>query len=325
MKTEPIQPKLEKHECHRMHACSPKTSAVEGKVVWSPVKSLWFTCHALVAVIGGALTLGFDVMAVCAILTVVTLSCGHTVGLHRLLIHRSFECPRWVEYSLVHLGTLVGMGGPLAILYMHDIRDWAQRHRQCHPMFSQQGPWWRDWLWQMHGVVELKHPPRFVIEDRVLHDLVYRLMQFTWMLHQIPLAVVLYWLGGLPWVVWGISVRIVVSLTGHWLIGYLAHNVGNREWNLKGHAVQGFNLPYCGLITMGEAWHNNHHAFPGSARLGLHGWQADPGWWVVSGMWACGLAWDVKLPEDMAPRPELERYRVLPDAGQRRLAPVTLP
>ena len=63
---------------------------------------------------------------------------------------------------------------------------------------------------------------------------------------------------------------MTASVTGHWLIGYYAHKLGRRSWHIEGAGVQGYNVPYFGLLTMGEAWHNNHHAFPASARLGLN-------------------------------------------------------
>ena len=110
-------------EVARMRPASVMTNPREGLVVWSPVKSLWFTSHALVALIGGYLTFRLDAAAFGCLLTVVTLCLGHSMGLHRLLIHRSFECYRWLEYLLVHLGTVVGMGGPFRMLYAHDIRD----------------------------------------------------------------------------------------------------------------------------------------------------------------------------------------------------------
>jgi len=105
--------------------------------------------------------------------------------------------------------------------------------------------------------------------------------------------------------VWGICVRVSVSLIGHWLVGYLAHNVGHRDWHLEGHAVQGFNVPFISLLTMGESWHNNHHAFPGSARLGLRTSQFDPGWWMLLGLRAVGLASLLKRPDDLPERCEL--------------------
>ena len=67
----------------------------------------------------------------------------------------------------------------------------------------------------------------------------------------------------MPWLVWGIALRVAACVTGHWLVGYFAHNRGPRSWHVEGAGVQGYNVPYCGLITMGEAWHNNHHALPG--------------------------------------------------------------
>jgi stearoyl-CoA desaturase (delta-9 desaturase) len=225
--------------------------------------------------------------------------------LHRLLIHRSFECFRWLEYLLVHLGTVVGMGGPFRMLYAHDIRDWSQRHSECHPFFIDQRPIWRDLLWQLHCEMRLTHPPKFVIEPTVERDRMYRFMQRTWMLQQVPWALLCYEVGSWPFVVWGISVRVTLSLIGHSLVGYLAHNWGRRDWHLAGHAVQGFNVPGISLLTMGEAWHNNHHAFPGSARLGLRVSQFDPGWWALIAMRTMGLVWNLKQPADLRASPEL--------------------
>lgn len=289
----------------RMRAASSMTNPREGVVVWSPVKSLWFTGHALVALVGGYFGFRLEAALFGLVLTVVTLCLGHSVGVHRLLIHRSFECYRWLEYLLVHLGTVVGMGGPFRMLYAHDIRDWSQRHPECHPFFIDRRPVWRDLAWQLHCDMRLKHPPEFVIEASVARDPVYRFMQRTWMLQQLPWAVIAYLIGGWPFVIWGISVRVTISLIGHSLVGYLAHNHGRRDWRLDGHAVQGFNLPWLSLVTMGEAWHNNHHAFPGSARLGLRAFQLDPGWWALMFMRAMGLVWNMKQPADLPARPEL--------------------
>lgn len=292
-------------EVIRMQPLTIETNPRDGIVVWSPVKSLWFTSHALVALVGGYFTLRLDAAAFSCALTVLTLCLGHSIGLHRLLIHRSFECFRWLEYLLVHLGTVVGMGGPFRMLYLHDIRDWAQRHKDCHPFFIDHRPVWRDLLWQLHCEMRLAHPPQFVIEATVANDPMYRFMQRTWMLQQIPWAVLCYIVGGWPFVVWGISVRLTVSLIGHSLVGYLAHNCGSREWYVEGHAVQGFNVPGISLLTMGEAWHNNHHAFPGSARLGLRASQFDPAWWVLVTMRTIGLVWNLKQPADFPAQPGL--------------------
>ncbi|HCN77365.1 MAG TPA: acyl-CoA desaturase [Verrucomicrobiales bacterium] len=307
-----ISPPPGAHAVGRMHPDSRMTNPLRGKIVWSPVKSLWFTGHALVALAGGWLTAGVWPVAVCCALTVLTLCLGHTLGLHRLLIHRSFSCPIWVERVLVHLGVVVGMGGPFRMLLLHDIRDWAQRQPRSHPFYTNQAHWWLDWFWQMHCELRLENPPVFKIEPAVRNDPFLRFMERHWMLQQVPWAVLCHALAGVPGLVWGVSVRIVVSLTGHWLIGWLAHNVGRREWHMEGHSVQGFNLPRLGLLTMGECWHNNHHAFPGSARLGLAAGQHDPGWWALRMLMAAGLAWEAKTPATLPDRPERKRLPAAP-------------
>ena len=97
-----------------------------------------------------------------------------------------------------------------------------------------------------------------------------------------------------------------------WLVGHFAHKRGHQTWVVEGAAGQGYNVPYAGFITMGEAFHNNHHAFPSSAKLGLLPGQVDLGWWLIRTFQALGLAWNVKTPANLPPRPELRR---LPDAG----------
>jgi stearoyl-CoA desaturase (delta-9 desaturase) len=229
--------------------------------------------------------------------------------MHRRLIHRSYDCPLWLERLFVYLGTLVGMAGPYGMIRQHDIRDWAQRKPLCHPYLAHRSALLRDGYWQLHCELRLAHPPRLVLERRVADDRFYRFLERTWMAQQLPWAALFFVLGGTPWVVWGIAARVAASVTGHWLVGYFAHNRGPRSWHIEGAGVQGYNVPYCGLITMGEAWHNNHHAFPGSARLGVKEGEMDPGWWVLSVLGRLGLVWNVKTPEMLPDRPNLVPLR----------------
>jgi stearoyl-CoA desaturase (delta-9 desaturase) len=90
------------------------------------------------------------------------------------------------------------------------------------------------------------------------------------------------------------------------LIGYFAHNRGGMRYRVQPAAVQGRNIPFTSLLTMGECWHNNHHAFPGSARLGLYPGEWDPGWWALMLFRKVGLVWGTRLPPDLPARPELE-------------------
>jgi stearoyl-CoA desaturase (delta-9 desaturase) len=292
-----------------------ESDPVRGRVVWMPAKSLWITSMTLIALIAGPLAFTWGALGAFVALTAVTICLGHSVGMHRLLIHRSFRTHVWVEHFLVYLGTLVGMAGPFGMIHAHDIRDWAQRQRDCHDLHAHRRSFFVDAWWQMHCAVSLDHPPRFVIEERVRRDRFYRFLEATWMLQQVPVAVVLFLVGGLPWVVWGIAVRVSVSLTGHWLVGHYAHREGHQGWSVDDVAVQGYNLPHFGLVTFGEAFHGNHHAFPESARLGIEKGQLDLGWHFIQGLERLGLATAIKLPHSIVPRDGLRRVTTSGTAG----------
>ena len=103
-------------------------------------------------------------------------------------------------------------------------------------------------------------------------------------------------------------------MTGHWLIGYFAHNHGAMGHTVEGAAVQGHNVALASLLTMGESWHNNHHAYPGSAKLGLYPGEWDPGWWVLVLLKRAGLAWNLRLPAHCPPRAALRVHAALPIA-----------
>lgn len=285
----------------------PETSATLGCIRWDAAKSLWWFAHA-----GGALAAilffpSWSAATVMLVATALTICAGHSVGMHRLLIHRSFDAPLWLERILVWLGTLVGMAGPMGMIRAHDMRDWHQRQTTCPPHPSHGAGFWRDAWWQMHCNFVLSYPPRLQIEDRIAKDPVFRLLEVTWMAQQLPLALLLWVIGGWGFVLWGICVRITLSLTGHWAVGHFAHRAGHQGWRVEGLPVQGYNLPRLGLITFGEAWHGNHHAFPHSAQLGVEPNQMDPGFWLIRGLATIGLARDIRLPHSEPARDGLTR------------------
>jgi len=271
-------------------------NARNGRVRWDPSKSLWingclvsFAALAPFHTTAGAVVTGL-------LLTYLTLLLGHSVGMHRKLIHRTYDCPRWLERVLVYLGVLVGMGGPAGLIRIHDVRDWAQRAADCHDYFSHRAPFLKDAWWQLNCRFEFDTPPTLEIEPEVSADPFYRLLDRTWMLQQLPLGVVLYAIGGVSWVVWGVFGRVFLSVAGHWTITYLTHNPGPGRWLVPDAGVQASNLPGFGLLTLGECWHNNHHAFPESARIGLAPGEFDPGWHVLRGLAAFGWVKNVGLP-----------------------------
>ena len=289
----------------RIHAGA--ADAALGEVRLDVSRTLWTGGMFLMGTVGALVYFSWSAAAVGIGLTLLTLCLGHSIGMHRLFIHGSFKTHRWIGYLLVHFGVLVGLAGPFGMLRTHDLRDWAQRQPSCHPYFSHDSGWLKDAVWQLFCTIRLEKPPRIDIEPDLRNDRVYQWLERTWRWQQLPWALVLWWLGGIDWVCWGIGTRVTASTLGHWAIGYLAHNRGSREWEVEGAAVQGHNVAWVSLLTMGESWHNNHHAFPGSARLGLAPGQWDPGWWTLLAMRRAGLAWDFVTPEALPHRPELIR------------------
>lgn len=289
---------------HRVDATT--ADPCRGRVVWAPAKSLWnnsmlfswlalaptYTTPGAVAVFAGA--------------TYFTLLLGHSIGLHRGLIHRSYDCAKWLERSLVYIGVLVGMAGPFGVLRIHDYRDWAQRQPTCHDFFAHRRAPLLDLFWQLNARFEFERPPGFQVESELAADRFYRILERTWMFHQVPVAVLLYVIGGLPWVVWGVCARVAVSVIGHWSITYWCHNPGQGAWRVRGAGVQASNLNGLGWLTYGECWHNNHHAFPESARIGLEPGQADPGWWVLRAFRRIGWVHRLGEPRDVREREDLE-------------------
>lgn len=278
---------------------------VRGRVVWSPLKSMWHGSMIAITLVAAPVTIGVDSVVLFAVTTYATLLAGHSVGMHRGLIHRTYEAPKWVERTLVYIGVLVGAAGPFGVIRIHDLRDWAQRQAAAHDFFTHRRPLWLDLVWQLHCRFELDHSPRLTIEPERAEDPWYRWLERTWMLQQLPIASLLFLAGGWAWVVWGVCARVAVSNIGHWVVTYYAHRTGRGDWHVRGASVQGSNLGGLGLITMGECWHNNHHAFPESARMGLNAGQADPGWWLLCLLEHAGLVRNLGLPLDVSEKPEL--------------------
>ena len=294
------------HDPHAVHRFVDlgTADAVTGHVRWDPVRSLWNGGAMAVTLIGGPLTMTLGAVALFVGLTGAGLLLGHSVGFHRRLIHESFACPLWLERVLAWFGTAVGMGGPLWMMRAHDLRDWAQRLPACHPYLAHGRAPLGDAWWQLHCRLVLDHPPRFD-QGRVGRDPFYRFLEATWAWQQLPIAALCWWAGGWGFVVWGVAARIFASAHGHWLIGWLAHNRGPQKWLVEGSGVQAHDVPWAGLMTMGEAWHNNHHAWPASAKLGVYAGQSDGGFAFIRVLERVGLAWDVRTPDNLPARTAL--------------------
>lgn len=276
---------------------TPDTDSQKGTIVAVPWKVAWVGGHTAGGLAAIALFPSWAGLATFLALSAVTLCAGHSVGMHRLLIHRSFKAPLWLERLLVWLGTLVGMAGPFGMIRAHDMRDWHQRQITCPPHPSHGAGPLRDAWWQLCCEYRLDDPPHFTVEEPTASDPVLHWVERHWMAQQLVVAIPLFLIGGVGLVLWGVCLRVSVSLVGHWAVGHVSHKRGHQGWCIEGLPVQGYNLPRLGLLTFGESFHGNHHAFPHSARLGVEPGQRDPGYWLIRALGAAGLAWDIKEPD----------------------------
>jgi stearoyl-CoA desaturase (delta-9 desaturase) len=247
----------------------------------------------------GLFAFSWSALAVLVILYVVT-GLGITVGYHRLLTHRSFTTFKAVEIVLTTLGCLANQAGPLSWVAAHRIHH-AHADEERDPHSPRRGFWWAQVLWLLRY-----HPPFDdpVLRRRYVPDLAtdqghLRLERYE-MLLQVLLATVLYGLGelwgheGLSWVVWGMAVRISVGYHVTALVNSATHRWGYRNYRLRDDST---NLWWVAWLTGGEGWHNNHHAFPRSARHGLRWWELDPTYGIIRLMGFCRIANDIRLPD----------------------------
>lgn len=290
---------------HRVNG--KEAEPASGQVVSNLKKSFWNLGMILAAVIFAPITFDLNVLILFLFLTYFSLLVGHSVGMHRMMIHRTFESPPLVEKTLIYIGVLVGMSGPYGIIKIHDLRDWAQRQTQCHDFFSHKRNYFKDLWWQLTSTFSFQNPPQINIEPKYRNDKFYQWLESTWRYHQVGLAILLYLVGGWAFVVWGIFVRVSVSIVGHWSITYFCHNPGPGTWRVKNAVVQASKLRGLGVLTYGECWHNNHHAFPESARIGIEPGQSDPAWRFIQLLAFLGLAKKIGKPRSQELRDDLER------------------
>mgnify|MGYP001797962542 FL=1 len=111
---------------------------------------------------------------------------------------------------------------------------------------------------------------------------------------QIALGLLLYAVGGWPFVLWGIFVRLVVVYHCTWFVNSATHKFGYKTFNSKDYST---NCWWVAVVTYGEGWHNNHHAFQFSARHGLQWWEIDATWITIQLLSKLGLATKVKVPK----------------------------
>jgi stearoyl-CoA desaturase (delta-9 desaturase) len=234
---------------------------------------------------------------------------GVTVGFHRLFTHRSFNTGPAVRGVLGALGS-AAIEGPLI--------SWVADHRKHHACSDQEGDphsphhgHGEGWRGTLKGLYHAHLGWLFIHTQRGSKDRFARDLQrdpvssfidrtfFLWAVAGFLAAFALGWgisgelVGGLTGMLWGGLVRMFVLHHVTYSINSLCHMFGRRPYETGDESR---NLAWLAIPTFGEAWHNNHHAFPTSAVHGLGRWQIDPSSLVIRGLARLGLAWDVVEP-----------------------------
>jgi fatty-acid desaturase len=270
-------------------------SAGRPRLNWSNVIG-WSVIQ--VGVVLAPFTFTWSGLAVAAALYVAA-GLGVTMGYHRLLTHRSFQTPRWVEYLLAVLGSLANQGGPIQWVAIHRIHH-KHSDSDGDPHSPRHGLWWAHMLWWMPYRAAVDDPARYErFAPDLARDPVHRTLQRYHGLGPVLLAAVLFAAGqscdgaGLSWVVWGLFVRTAVLYHATWLVNSATHVWGYRTYTTRDDST---NLWWVALLSLGEGWHNNHHAFPRSARHGLRWWEVDMTYWGIRLLGWVRLARQIRVP-----------------------------
>ncbi len=231
-------------------------------------------------------------------------SLGVGLGWHRLLTHRGFKAPKWLEYTLSTLATMSIQDSPDKWVATHRIHH-AFTETDKDPHSTKSGFWWAQMVWivwgtaQDHDAATLKKYVPDLLKDK-WHVLIARF-------YYVPIiisAFVLFAIGGWTMVIWGVFARVVVGWHTTWFVNSLSHIYGSRPFDTGDDSTNNW---FVALLTFGEGWHNNHHMSPTSARHGLRWYQFDMNWIAIRILEKIGLATDIRVFDEQKPQIELKR------------------
>ena len=245
--------------------------------------------HALT--IWALFTFSWQNLAAAGVLWWLSGSVGIGLGYHRLLTHRGFKVPKFVEYFMAICGTLALQAGPISWVTTHRIHH-AFTETEKDPHSPKQGGFlWAHIVWLFKGTAQV-HPPEThkryspdLVDDKFLQFL----NKYFW-LTNIVAGIILLAIGGWSMVLWGIFLRIVWGWHVTFFVNSITHIWGSRRFETKDDSR---NNAIIGILAWGEGWHNNHHAYPRSARHGMSWYEIDLNWSQIWLLEKLGLATDV--------------------------------
>ena len=259
------------------------------KTNW-PVTIVMAVLHA--GAIAALFFFSWKILAATIVIYWMTTGLGISMGYHRLHTHRSYKVPVGLEYFFAVCGALTLEGGPIS---------WVATHRIHHqnsdlpgdPHSPNEGAWWAHAGWLLTG--ESNHNNTRVM-SKYAPDLA-KDRFYIWLnnYHWVPtfaLAFLLYAIGGLALMLWGVFFRVVFGLHATWLVNSATHMWGGRRFATRDNSRNNW---WVALMTFGEGWHNNHHAHPTSARHGLAWYEFDPSWIQIKILKFLGIAKSVRV------------------------------
>jgi fatty-acid desaturase len=235
----------------------------------------------------------WSALAAAGVVSYATVALGISLCFHRILTHRSLRLLKPIEYLFAIFGTLALQADPIRWVSVHR-KHHAHADHEGDPHSIADGFKWAhmDWIYRHNIALPSDEEMRHFAPDLYAEPF-YRALQYLNIPLQVALALGLFAFGGWSWVIWGIFVRLAVSYHTTWLVNSAAHMLGYRTFATPDQST---NCWWVALISWGEGWHNNHHAFPFSARHGLRWFEVDLTWWHVRVLAFLRLADGVKVP-----------------------------
>lgn len=278
---------------------------MKNPVYFSAQKTAWLYLNLVFCLFISFSGLNKSAVLTSVIISVLTVSLGHSIGLHRGIIHQAYSTSKKFRNFLLMLFIFTGMGSPLTWIKLHYTRDFWQNKTSCHAYLGYQHSIYKDFIWYLHYSfsVDQKDLEEYGFPKEFHQDQFLKFLDKTWYLFSIIPAI-------LVWRFWGFQefliifpVRISINLLMHWFIGYISHTHGYRKYIIANANESGYNHWLLGVISFGEGFHNNHHAFPSSSRFGVRWFEFDLSWQFIKVLKFLKLIWNVKSadPETLKP------------------------
>ncbi len=259
----------------------------------------WNTTVFMIIFHAGAIAslfmLSWKVLPITIFLWWVSGSLGVGMGFHRLLTHRGYKTPKFVEYFLTFCGLLALEGGAINWVVTHRIHH-ANTDAEGDPHSPRDGSWWAHMGWILRGTAQ-QHDDvtmRRYAPD-LMKDPIHVFMNNFYYVPLIISGIVLLALGGWSWLFVGVFLRVTVGLHFTWLVNSATHLWGSRRFVTTDDST---NSWWVALLTFGEGWHNNHHAHPRAAKHGLTWYEIDINWYGIRALQMLGLARRIQLISD---------------------------